>query len=232
MKKHFYFIAAICMLFAATLQVKAYDLSYHFYIPAAQGFVSESGYAMQWHYEGSSESQIAALTADPDASSWYQAIVSLSDYDYKPIQFTLLNASTAEAATESVACEYATFGGYGLLGKKADGSHFLYFTTDEWSATYPNDYLPYNLQAHQGQDTLYVSWESNSDPGNWRVYVYDANDLTQELSYNYLYTKEGYVILSNSEPMQIVWKVVPNMTHLRNSPIKLRYIELRVSKCF
>ncbi len=211
MKKHFYFIAAICMLFAATLQVKAYDLSYHFYIPAAQGFVSESGYAMQWHYEGSSESQIAALTADPDASSWYQAIVSLSDYDYNPIQFTLLNASTAEAATESVACEYATFGGYGLLGKKADGSHFLYFTTDEWSATYPNDYLPYNLQAHQGQDTLYVSWESNSDPGNWRVYVYDANDLTQELSYNYLYTKEGYVILSNSEPMQIVWKVVPNI---------------------
>ena len=77
MKKHFYFLAAICMLFAAAMQVKAYDLQYRFYIPATQGFVSESGYAMQWHYEGSSESQIAALTADPDASSWYQATVSV-----------------------------------------------------------------------------------------------------------------------------------------------------------
>ena len=197
MKKHFYFLAAICMLFAVAMQVKAYDLQYRFYIPAAQGFVSESGYAMQWHYEGSSESQIAALTADPDASSWYQAIVSLSDYDYNPIQFSLLNASTAEAATESVACEYSSFGGYGLLGKKADGSHFLYFTTDEWSATYPNDYLPYNLQAHQGQDTLYVSWESNSDPNNWRVYVYDANDLEEEDGCKYSVRLFSYEFMSS-----------------------------------
>lgn len=198
-------------LFAAQ-QVRAYDFSYYFYIPASLGFATESGCAMQWYVEGE-DAQIALLTADPEASNWYIATVSRDNYDYE-INFNLLNAPTQEAATQSLANPYGTYGGYFLVGKNADGSFQLY-GVDSYYSQYPNDYRPYNLQAYQGQDTLYVSWESNSDPYSWQVYVYDANDLSNPINNTYIsdYQKSGYVRLNNSESMQIVWRVTPNVSY-------------------
>lgn len=212
MKKILTFLfAAICMLFAAQ-QVRAYDFPYYFYIPASLGFATESGCAMQWYVEGE-DAQIALLTADPEASNWYIATVSRDNYDYE-INFNLLNAPTQEAATQSLANPYGTYGGYFLVGNDAGGSFQLY-GVDSYDSQYPNDYRPYNLQAYQGQDTLYVSWESNSDPYSWQVYVYDANDLNSAIAntFVYEYQKSGYVRLNNAESMQIVWKVVPNVSY-------------------
>ncbi len=206
-----YFLAAMLFVFAAAQQVMAEDVVFHFYIPAAHGFASESGCAVQWYFDGSEEAQIAPLTAEDGATSWYTFTVTREDYTYTPIYFALLNASSVEAATQVLPYEdEATYGGYFLVGKSADGS-FQFYTLSSYYSQYPNDYLPYNLQANQSQDTLYVSWESNSTPSSWRVYVYDANNLGSELSYSYIYENQGFVVLRNSEPMQIVWKVVPSI---------------------
>ena len=206
-----FFCAAMLFLFAAQ-QVRAYDFPYYFYIPASLGFATESGCAMQWYVEGE-DAQITLLTADPEASNWYTATVSRDNYDYE-INFNLLNAPTQEAATQSLANPYGTYGGYFLVGKDANGSFQLY-GVDSYYSQYPNDYRPYNLQAHQGQDTLYVSWESNSDPYSWQVYVYDADNLNSAIAntFVYDYQKSGYVRLNNAESMQIVWKVYPNVSY-------------------
>ena len=158
---------------------------------------------MQWYEDGSEEKQIALLTADPEGDNWYTATISPTSSAYE-FYFTLFNASTPEAATESLVCPSSTYGGYFLVGKNKDASFRLY-VSDSYCAQYPNDPLPYNLQAHQGQDTLYVSWESNSSSYAWYVYVYDMDG--KQLGYNYLYDNDGFVLLNNAEATQIVWSV-------------------------
>lgn len=217
MKKLTILFAAMALLFAASQQISAADITCHFYIPAAQGFLSEDGGAVQWHYEGSEAAQLATLTADETASNWYTVMIPKDEDNYAAVVLNLLNATTAEAATQTVTPEYAMSYWYSeyyyLLGKQADGTFFIYQTEESYYSQYPNDYLPYNLSTSQNEDTLFVAWESQDTPYSYDVYVYDYEGRQISNTYVYNYAKSGFVTMSNAEPTEVTWSVRPNVSY-------------------
>ncbi len=149
-------------------QQDPHSIDLHVYIPVNGDFASENGYAIQWHYEGFAPNAVLPLTSE--GNNWYHA--ELTDLTQHYVYISVLNASSADDATISLAYRNTVYESrYLIVNRYENGDRFI---DDISSAYYPNDYLPYNLQAEPSPGKASLSFETN-ESSNYYIQVMDEN---------------------------------------------------------
>lgn len=188
------------------------DLVLHFYIPQARAFMGANGAALKWRNTSFAGDHVTALVAEGEtAPNWYKA--TIKDFNRVAILFSLINASTAEAATKELTYAYS-FGeyeaeGYYVLTEDKNGE--LSFTQQtEYNPWYPNDYAASNLQISQKMNKLIFQWESAAETG-YRLQAYSKEG---EIVWTTTYAGNNYYeeSMDNAEPVEILyWVLTPQV---------------------
>ena len=185
------------------------DISLYFYIPEHLNFLGANGGAINWNLPNIAGSHLVSLVEDEDANGhWYKATVA--NFDRDAFTFSLLNATTTEAATKSLSYSYSVSSDMYFI-VKSDKNGILSMTSDYASALYPHDYAVTNLQAEQSQvdGSIRFTWNANEEAMEYYVYVYLDENATESYTYT---TDSTTCIVTNLSFMQTatrVWYVVP-----------------------
>ena len=192
-----------------TYTQEARDLKLHFYIPEARGFIGANGAAILWRDAEFAGDHILPLVAEgEEAPNWY--VATIADFNRSYIIYNLINATTAEAATQTI--EGGSFGNYGstetylILGTNDNGELYL----DGSGSYYPHDYAARNLQLTQVLNKLVFTWESGEDV-QYIINAYnEAGEIIIEGYKNQGY-ENRYEYTSNNDQAFVIarWTVTP-----------------------
>ena len=204
-----------------TYTQEARDLKLHFYIPEARGFIGANGAAIVWRDAEFAGDHIVPLVAEGDeAPNWYLA--TISDFNRESIRYNLINATTAEAATNTV--DGGSFGDYGstetylLLCTSDAGELYL----DGSGSYHPHDYAARNLQLTQVLNKLIFTWESSEDVQYYIQAYNEAGEIIIEGS-KYQGDENRYEYTSNNDQAFVIarWTVTPRVSWYTVSALRV-----------
>lgn len=143
-------------------------ITLHVYVPDNADFASAGeGFALQWNYSGFAKNTVPLVS---EGNNWYQA--ELTNITQSYIYVSVLNALSPETATMSVAYPNSINESRCLIVNRDErGEQFLGSIA---SSYYPNDYLPYNLQAEPSPGKVSLSFETN-ESSRYYLQIFDEN---------------------------------------------------------
>ena len=190
-----------------TYKVDARDIPLHFYIPSPTGFLSANGGAILWRDGSLTGEHLLPLTAD-EGGHWFKA--TIPQYTREHIYFKLLNAETAEAATQMLSfSESVSNEAYFILQQTQDKQ--LILTNEQAQDIYPHNYAITSVSAEQELNRMILSWTAEEYSPSYEVVVTRLDGSTWSNT-----TSDHSVVyneLSNADSITLDWRVTPSSSN-------------------
>ena len=204
-----------------TYRQEARDINLYFYIPEHVDFLGNNGASIVWTLQGLTGEHIVPLVVDEAANGhWYKATVA--NFDRESFNFSLINATTAEAATKTLEWSGISSDQYFIVQRDLKGDLWLTADYDYVSYLYPHDYAVTNMQAVQSEEdgSITFSWEANEQTPYYYLYVYDGEADYDYWSYRVSGNSYTITDVAFPETTTLPWAVMPRDDNITYFPLR------------